>query len=254
MELTPLSFLIVCPLVFLAGVVDAIGGGGGLISLPAYLFAGVPATLAVGTNKLSSAAGTVVSTVRFCKHGRADLPLAIPGILAALVGAQLGAHLALLVDEAVFHVIMLVTLPIIAFYVLRKKDLEPDPASVPSRRAQMVIAAAASLAIGTYDGLYGPGTGTFLILVYTGLAKMDVLTASGNTKLVNLTSNLSALVVFLVNGTVLLPLGLVAAVFCIAGHYVGAGLALKNGSRFVRVVILIVVALLFVKILSGWLG
>lgn len=250
MQLTLTTFLIVCPLVFLAGFVDAVGGGGGLISLPAYLIAGVPAHLAVGTNKFSSAAGTIFSTGRFIKNGHADFGLAIPGIIAALIGAQIGAQIALTVSDQVFRLVLVVMLPVIALYVLLRKDLEPDTSTPISRRKQLVIVLAATLLIGMYDGFYGPGTGTLLILVYVSLAKLDVLTSAGNTKLANLTSNISALVVFLMNGVVLLPLGAAAAVFSIAGHYVGAGLAMKNGSRFIRIIILLVIALLFVKVLS----
>lgn len=243
-----MTYCIVCPMVFLAGMVDAIGGGGGLISLPAYLIAGVGAHHAVATNKLSSTTGTVVSTIRYYKNGFADVRLAIPGILAALLGAQLGARAALIVDAKIFTFLLMVLLPVIAIYMVLKKDLKPGEGDI-SRKKQYVIVIIASLLIGAYDGFYGPGTGTFLILVYTGLAKMDVLTAGGNAKLVNLTSNISSLVVFLLGDMVYIPLGLAAGVFSIAGHYIGAGLAMKNGSRFVRRVILGIIALLFIKIL-----
>lgn len=253
MELSLKMFLIVCPMVFLAGLVDAMAGGGGLISLPAYLFAGVPAHTAVATNKMSSSVGTVISTVRICRKKHMDLPLAIPSIIAALSGSWLGAHIALMVSDQILKVVMVFLLPVIAFYVLGKKDMDAPAEKVLSRKMQYVIATTASLLIGMYDGFYGPGTGTFLILVYTGLVKMNVLTAAGNTKLVNLSSNISALLVFLANGVVLLPLGLAASVFSIAGHYIGAGLVLKNGSKIVRVIILFVVALMFCKILAEWI-
>ena len=106
-----------------------------------------------------------------------------------------------------------------------------------------------SFLVGIYDGFYGPGTGTFLILLYTSLAKLDLLTASANTKAVNLASNVGALVVFILNGKVFFPLGLPAALFCIAGHYLGAGMVVKNGTRIVKPVILIVLAVLFIKVL-----
>lgn len=243
-----MTFIIVCPMVFLAGMVDAIGGGGGLISLPAYLIAGVPAHHAVATNKLSSTTGTVVSTIRYYKNGFADIRLAIPGIIAALLGSQIGARAALIVSAKIFTILLMVLLPVIAIYMLVKKDLQPGEGEI-SRKKQYMIVTIAGVFIGAYDGFYGPGTGTFLILVYTGLAKMDVLTAGGNTKLVNLTSNISSLVVFLLGGVVYIPLGLAAGVFSIAGHYIGAGLAMKNGSRFVRIVILCVIGLLFANIL-----
>lgn len=247
-----MTFIIVCPMVFLAGMVDAIGGGGGLISLPAYLIAGVPAHHAVATNKLSSTTGTVVSTIRYYKNGFADIRLAIPGIIAALLGSQIGARAALIVSAKIFTILLMVLLPVIAIYMLLKKDLQPGEGEI-SRKKQYMIVTIAGVFIGAYDGFYGPGTGTFLILVYTGLAKMDVLTAGGNTKLVNLTSNISSLVVFLLGGVVYIPLGLAAGVFSIAGHYIGAGLAMKNGSRFVRIVILCVIGLLFANILYDFI-
>ena len=115
----------------------------------------------------------------------------------------------------------------------------------------LAVSMAAALLIGAYDGFYGPGTGTFLLLVLTGAAKMDLRTASGTTKVVNLSSNIAALVTFLINGKVLLPLGVTAGVFCIAGHYIGSGLVVKSGRKIVRPVVLVVIMCLFVKIVKG---
>lgn len=251
MTLQLTDFLIVCPLVFLSGFVDAIGGGGGLISLPAYLLAGLPPHLAIGTNKFSSSCGTLISTVRYCKNKCVDWGLAIPGIITSFIGAQIGARLSMAVDESILRMLLLIVLPLVALYVLFRQDLEPkDPNSVP-RRKQVIIVSLLTLVIGMYDGFYGPGTGTFLLLVYTGLCRMPLMKSAGNMKLANLASNISSLVVFLLGGQVLIPLGAAAAVFSIAGHWVGAGLAMKNGSRFVRIVILCVLVLLFIKVLTG---
>lgn len=243
------TFLIVCPLVFLAGFVDAIGGGGGLISLPAYLIAGVPAHNAVATNKLSSSIGTTVATGRYIRNGHVDYKLGIPGIIMALIGSQIGARLALLVSDEIFKIIIMFALPVLAIYMLLKKDIQPKDTDKISFKRQLAIVVVVTFAIGMYDGFYGPGTGTFLIIAYTALAKMDVLKAGGNTKLANLTSNISALVVFLMSNNVLMVLGLVASVFGIAGNYLGAGFAMKHGAKGIRYVILVVIALLFVKIL-----
>lgn len=250
MELQFSTFLIVCPLVFLAGFVDAVGGGGGLISLPAYLLAGVPTHIAIATNKFSSASGTLISTVRYCKNKCVDWALAVPGILAALAGAQIGARLSVNMDESVLRIILLVVLPMVALYVLFRKDLNPKVTDDIPRGRQYLIITLLTLVIGFYDGFYGPGTGTFLLLVYTGLGRMSLMKASGNMKLANLASNISSLVVFLTEGLVLLPLGAAAAVFSIAGHWLGAGAAMKNGSRYVRIIILCVIAILFVKVLT----
>ena len=139
------TFLIVCPLLFLAGFVDAIGGGGGLISLPAYLFAGLPVHNAIATNKMSSTCGTALSTIRFIKKGLISLKLAVPSVLAAVAGASLGAHLSLKMSENVMRHVLLVILPIAAFFVLNR-HLFPDNTRenlILDRRTYCVAVAAA---------------------------------------------------------------------------------------------------------------
>lgn len=244
-------YLIVCPLVFLAGFVDSIAGGGGLISLPAYIIAGVPTHFAIGTNKMASAMGTTVSASRYLKN-RYLKGAGMIRVAAALIGSLIGARLSLLVDDRILRNMMIVVLPIVAFYVLRSKDMgeqEGKEMLPPSRLYPAVILAA--FAIGTYDGFYGPGTGTFLLLIFTGATRMNVRTASALTKIINLTSNIAALVTFLIHGTVVLPLGLAAGICSIAGNYIGSGLVVQNGLRIVRPVILVVLVILFVKILTG---
>ena len=250
MELTIQTFLIVCPLVFLASFVDAVAGGGGLIALPAYLLAGVPMHNAIATNKLSSATGTVFSTIRLCKNRFVDWGLAFPCISMALLGSYIGANLALLASDKLLKYMLIPVLPIVAFYVLKKKDMDTGAEVTISRRKQWILCGVSSLIVGCYDGFYGPGTGTFLLLLYTGLAKMTVAKASGNMKLANLSSNAAAMVVFLFSGKIIVPLGLAAAVFSIGGHYLGSGMVMKNGSKIIRPIILVVIALLFVKIIT----
>ena len=137
MTITFIQYIIVCPLVFLAGFVDAIAGGGGLISLPAYMLAGLPVHNAIGTNKLSSAMGATLTTVRFAKSGFIELRFAIPCSAAALLGSAIGARIALLIPEHVFKIIMLFVLPLVAAYVMSKKslkdrsELEPFPFTKP---------------------------------------------------------------------------------------------------------------------------
>ena len=249
-----LQYLIVCPLVFLAGLVDSIAGGGGLIALPAYLIAGVPAHVARGTNKLSSAMGTTVSTARLAKHGflKGKVLMAVCSSAAALMGSALGAHLALMVPESVIKHMMIVVLPVVAFYVLRNKDMGArDRTEDISRNKVFAISMAAAFCVGGYDGFYGPGTGTFLILILTGAAGMDARSASAQTKVINLSSNIAALVTFIATGNVYYPLGLTAGVCSIAGHYIGAGMVAHDGQKVVRPVVLAVLGVLFIKIVSG---
>lgn len=135
------------------------------------------------------------------------------------------------------------------FVVFRKNTLEVTEQSTISRKKQYTIAIIASFLIGIYDGFYGPGTGTFLVLALTGLAKIQVKEATGNTKSINLASNVAAVVTFLINGKILIPLGLTAAIFSMAGNYLGSGMVLKNGTKIVRPIIIIVIVLLLLKIL-----
>lgn len=249
MELTPKMLLIVLVGVFLASFTDGVAGGGGIISVPTYFLAGLPAHLALGTNKLSSSIGTAVSAVRFVRNGYVDWKLGLPSIALALYGAHLGTKLQLALDERYLKWLLLIVLPVVAFVVLKQKKLPEEQGEIaPGRRAAIVWAA--SFIVGAYDGFYGPGTGTFLVLIFCGLAKMDVRTASGNVKLVNLASNIGSLFTSLMNGKVFLVLGLIGAVASVAGHYIGSGMAIKNGSKIVRPVILIVLALLAIKVVS----
>ena len=237
-------------MLFLAGLVDSIGGGGCLISLPAYLFAGLPIHSAIATNKLSSACGTSLSTIRYIKNRLVNAKLAIPSVAFAVAGSSIGARLSLRVDDRILKYVLFVVLPAAAFFVLNR-HLFPDRKEeklVPDRK-MLLTAVIAAFVIGIYDGFYGPGTGTFLIIAFTVFAKMGANHANAHTKVINLTTNVTSLVIFLINGQVLIPLGLTAAAFNMAGNYVGSGLVLSKGTKIIRPIILAVLALLFIKIL-----
>lgn len=249
MELTLKSFLIVCPMLFLAGLVDAIGGGGGLISLPAYLLAGLPVHQTIATNKLSSTCGTSLATWKFYRQGLIQWKLALPAVAVAIVGSSLGANLSLVVPQSVLEKVLFVVLPVVALVVLNPKPFHDNPPKKADRKT-LVISLVSAFLVGIYDGFYGPGTGTFLILAFTVFAKLDMTAANAQTKVINLTTNITSLVIFLANGQVLIPLGLAAAVCNMAGNYLGASLALTRGSRITRPVILVVLSLLFLKVLG----
>ena len=253
MTLSPVMFLIICPMLFLAGFVDSIGGGGGLISLPAYLLAGLPSHMAIATNKLSSTCGSSLTTVRFLRRGLVNLRLAIPSVVFALAGSFLGAKLSLLVEEDTLKYILFAILPVAAFFVLNRQLFQDrGQEKAEANRHTMIICILAALIIGTYDGFYGPGTGTFLIIAFTVFAKMSVSAANAQAKVINLTSNLSSLAVYLMNHQVIILLGLAGAVCNMAGNYLGSGLALSKGSKIVRPVILGMLGLLLIKIIVGF--
>lgn len=251
MELTIQTFLIVCPLLFLAGLVDAIGGGGGLISLPAYLLAGLPVHQAVATNKMSNACGTALVTFRFIKNKLVNFKLAIPSVIAAIIGSSIGANISMSLEESAMEKILLFVLPIAALIVLNKnlfKDNGSEHVDLSFRTYLTAILSA--FFIGGYDGLYGPGTGTFLIIAFTVFAKMGIGISNAHAKVINLTTNLTSLVIFILNGQVLFILGITAALCNMAGGYIGAGLAMKKGSNIVKPIILFVLFLLLLKILG----
>ena len=242
-----MMFVIVCPAVFLAGFVDAIAGGGGMISLPAYMMK-IGAHNSIATNKMSSAIGTAVSTYRYCKNGYIDWILAIPTVILSLIGSIIGAELVLRTGDMAIKIVLIVTLPIITFFVLKNKDLKPIKWIHLTRRGVLIWGSVIAFIIGIYDGFYGPGTGTFLLLGFTLILGLDVKKAAGNVKICNLTSNIAALITFLIHGQVLILLGAVAAVFSIAGHYTGSTLVMKNGIKIVRPIMLIVISILYIKI------
>lgn len=251
MTLTIYTFLTVCPLLFLAGLVDAIGGGGGLISLPAYLLAGVPVHNAVATNKLSSACGTTLATLRFIRAGLVNWKLALPTIVAAIAGSSLGASASMATDEGVMEKILFVILPVAAFVGLNPKIFHDNAEAKLEITPKILLAAtASSFVVGIYDGFYGPGTGTFLIVAFTVFARLSLRSANAQAKVINLTTNLTSLTIFLLNGQVIFLLGIAAALCNMAGNYVGANLALSKGSRITRPVIILVLGLLFLKVMG----
>lgn len=241
-------FIIVCPLVFAAGFVDAIAGGGGLISLPAYLIAGLPVHAALGTNKLSSCMGTALATARYARHGFVNLRRSIVCAAVALLGSTLGANIALMVSDGAFKIIMLVVVPLTALYLLRRKDFGEERRPYPGART-LALCTAIAFSLGIYDGVYGPGTGTFLILLFITVAHLSLDEAAGTCKVVNLTTNVAALAVFLSHGTVWLALGLTAGVCNMVGAWIGTSFFMGKGIGIVRPLMLCVLAVFFCKLL-----
>lgn len=242
--------LIICPLVFIAGFIDAVAGGGGLVSLPAYLFAGVPIHIAYGTNKFANCIGTGMASAKFLKSGNIKLKPALISATGALIGSWVGAQLVLLLDEKYLQYSLMIILPIVAIFLLFNRNFGQDIniKEVPIRKLY-IISFIIGLIIGVYDGFFGPGTGTFLVLAFTSICGFNMITASGNAKIVNLASNLAALVVYILNGKVSFMIGIPAAIFAVLGNYIGAHFAINKGSKFIKPVIILVIAMLFIKII-----
>ncbi len=248
-DLSIITFLIVCPLTFLGGFVDAVAGGGGLISLPAYMIAGLPVHNAIATNKLSSGMGTTVATYRLARLGYIPWRKAALCIVMAIIGSSTGAKLALMVDADLFKKLMLVIIPATAIYVMRNKNMD-EPKEPLADRQTVIRASLVALLIGVYDGFYGPGTGTFLILLLSGFAHISLKESNGIAKSINLTTNLSSLAVYLMNGKVIILLGLAGGLFGIVGNYIGVTFFQNKGAKAVRPLMIIVLVIFFIKILT----
>ena len=243
MQLTLGTYLLVCPLVFLAGFIDSIAGGGGLISLPAYYLAGLPPALAAGTNKMGAFMGTAVATGKYAMGGHMPWRLGIAALLGSLPGSFLGAQLLQILPQQYVKIGVLAALPIIAAVVLFNKDSLKPRQRVP-QGFSMPACFAIGLIVGAYDGLIGPGTGTFLQLMFVGFIGMEALNASGAARLVNLFSNIGALISLMLQGQVLYALALPAAAFGMAGNLLGSTLAIRRGAPFIRALLICVLVLL----------
>lgn len=244
------TLLIVCPLVFLGGFVDSVAGGGGLITLPAYMMAGVPVHFAAGTNKVVNACGSATASVKFFRSGKIRLHAALCAAAGALVGGYIGAEIAKLLSENLLKGLMLIALPIVAVFLVVKKDFGQETGEKQYPKPyEMGVSAGIGLLIGCYDGMIGPGTGTFMIMAFTALLSMDMVTASGCSKVGNLASNIAAAVSFIVGGKVMWALVVPAAVCSMLGNWCGARYAIRGGGKKIKGMIFLVLGMLFVKMI-----
>jgi len=234
-----------------AGAVDAVVGGGGLILLPALLiaFPGTPTATLLGTNKLAAICGTSTAAVTYLRRTRVDWRVLGPTVGLALLCSATGALLAGAVPADVYRPLVIVVLATVAVVVIARPGLGTlvhEHRRTLARVVATVLLAGGAIAF--YDGMIGPGTGTFLILAFTALLGVDFLHGSAMAKVVNVATNLGAFVVFAAGGHVLWLLGAAMAVCNMAGARLGARLALRRGSRFIRVVLLVVVFALLAKL------
>jgi len=209
----------------------------------------MPAHLAVGTNKLSASIGTAVAAARFIRNKAIEVRTAVASGLLSLLGAALGAQVVLLLDDWTLRLMLIIALPCVAvFLVFRKnKILEASHEGMSVART-IVLASIIGFSIGLYDGVIGPGTGTFAIIAYNTFMRQDLKVASGNAKILNLASNAASVVTFALAGNVLFVIGLPAAAFGVVGSYLGSGFAIKKGAKFIRPVLFVALGLLLAKV------
>lgn len=234
---------------FLAGWVDAVVGGGGLIQLPALLLVpGIAPLSALATNKLASSFGTTTSAITYYRRVHPDLRTALPMAAVALGSSMLGALGASVLPSGALVPIVLVALVSVTIYTLRRPTLGEATALRYTGRRHVGTAAGVGLAIGFYDGLIGPGTGSFLVFALVSVLGYAFLEASAKAKIVNLATNVGALAIFIPQGAVLWGLGLLMGGANVGGGYLGARTAVARGSSFVRIVFLLVVTVLMIRL------
>jgi len=238
-----------------AGFVDAVAGGGGLVQLPALLIgiSNKPIPLILGTNKIPSIFGTSTAAASYFKKVRPDLRLTFTMAIPALVGSVLGARLAAHFPTSVFHPLILTLLVLVGIYTWRKPNLGLNEQLRYSHVQRLWIVAACGLLIGFYDGIFGPGTGTFLVFLLVIVVGYEFLKASATAKLVNIATNFGAIVTFQLTGHIWWKLGLALAVANVSGALLGSRLAIRGGSPLVRRVFLVVVAALTAKLSYDWI-
>lgn len=250
------TILLVSLLCGLAGFIDSIAGGGGLISLPAFLLTGLPTHIAAGTNKVSAFIGTSMAVATFARDGRIIWLEALSGVAGSFLGAALGAQLAVCLPEQFFRILIVCTVPLVAVFLLFKGLPEPSEDEVTflaevKRRSwwrRIGVSVMMGLMIGTYDGLVGPGTGTFLIIASVLLLRLPLVTSSANAKVINCASDVGSAMVFMLHGSVSYRHAIPAALCSMLGCYLGVRYCLKFGSRGIRLMLCVVLLLLFASL------
>ena len=254
MDLAQLGLATVAALVltaFVAGWVDAVVGGGGLIQLPALLIGlpeSTPPASILGTNKISSVWGTATSSILYAIKVRPDWRSVLPLVVGSSTGSALGASVARFLPKEVFTPIVLVALIVVAIYTWRRPQLGLLTERKHVGRKHYLLTLGIGLAVGLYDGVLGPGTGTFFVILLVGVLGWGFLEASAQAKIANLVTNLSAIAIFSAHGAILWQLGLLMGAANLVGGFLGARTAISKGNAFVRKVFLVVVALLIVRL------
>ncbi|MDB5539080.1 MAG: putative rane transporter protein [Devosia sp.] len=231
----------------LAGFVDAIAGGGGLIALPALLAAGVPPIAAFGTNKVQSVVGTAMAATTYWRKGFVSLPALGWAIPVTFAGAFLGALVVKSIDVSILAYAVPVALIGVALYFAFAPKLTDEDSH--ARLGFSIFVPVMGFAIGFYDGLLGPGTGSFMTMGFVTLFGLGVTRAAANTKFLNLTSNLGALALFIPSGDVVWPAAIAMAIGQVAGGYLGALTGIRFGARLIRPLVVVVSILLALKLL-----
>jgi len=238
---------------FTAGFVDAIAGGGGLISLPALMIAGLPPHVVLGTNKLQAMCGTFFATINYARKDKILWKAAFIGVPLALLGSALGSHLTLIISIKLLAKILILLLPPATILMFLSKSLIKERNKEVSCPVNIFyIIAGVCFVIGMYDGFFGPGTGTFLIVFMVLLCRIPLINASATAKAFNLASNVGSVIVFAIAGKIYYPTAIIMAIANIGGNLLGSNLAMKKGNILIQRFVYLAIAILFVYLIFNY--
>lgn len=233
------QLLFLCPALLIAGVIDGISGGGGLIALPSYLIAGLPVSSAYACNKMQSCLGTSASAAKYAKSGMIDLKTALPAAAASILGSFLSTQIMLRLDDNVKNMIIIVMMGFVialTIFTCKIKIDRYEETRLPFSLKTVLICLLVGFSLGLYDGFFGPGGGTIAIFLFALIMKYDLRVGGGNGKLIIVISNLTSMITYILHGDIIYAIAVPCSICNIVGSYVGASLATKKGTGFVKYV------------------
>ena len=239
-----MKLVFLCPMLILAGIIDGISGGGGLIALPSYLLAGLPISTAYGCNKMQSCLGTSTSLFKYAKSGYVDVRMAFPSALAAILGSFCATQIMLRLSDSVKNVIItgsMIFVIILTLLTRRRPITGSDHLRVALSFRSLLKCMLLGILLGLFDGFFGPGGGTVAVLLFSLVFHYDLRVGCGNGKLIIVLSNLTALITYIINGDVLYAIAIPCSLSNMLGSYIGASVATSKGGQLIRKISLVVV-------------
>lgn len=247
MDIYKLIFL--CVAGFFAAFVDSIAGGGGIISVPAYMIVGLPTHIALGTNKFAATMGSLTSSINFIRSGNCNFKLLKIVAPFTLIGSILGVKTVLLIDESFLQPLVLILILAIGIYTFFSKSLGEEDNFNGFTQKNLFLSILLGFSLGFYDGFFGPGTGTFLVFGFINILGLNFLKASANARVLNFVSNISALVTFAISGNINYLIGIPVCILMILGAKIGTRLAINKGNKIIKPIFITMAMAVAVKML-----
>ena len=242
------KLLFLCPALFAAGLIDGIAGGGGIISLPAFIMTGIPLNCAYGCNKLQSCLGTSASLCKYAKSGLVDFKTSFVTSITAISGSYISTRIILSLSKSAKSILISVFMCVlVALTILTTRLKSGENTKITLTKKNTIMCLVAGMLIGLYDGFFGPGGGSFALMIFVLIFSYDIRTATGNGKVIIVISNIIALANYIATGNIVYELAIPATIANIFGSYLGASLAVKNGRKLVKPILLVVVTVLVVQ-------